>query len=129
MKQVFYIARIENRVFFIHKFSARGDEFISTVKMGLAYDRGGNASEAFKKALSRYGLEDFKTHLGSFDRMIRDLYVRHTLPSYDFSIKSPTLYNWIKEKALYIKGEEVDDAILLLQLEGYSIYNNKNELI
>ena len=129
MKQVFYRARIENRVFFIHKFSARDPNIVSTIKMGLAYNEYENASEACNKAIAKYGLDRDDTYLGSFDKLICQIYARNVLSYFNFSIDSPKVAKYIKEKALYIREEEIKKAVLLLRLEGYNIYNNKNELI
>lgn len=128
MKRVFYRARLENGIFYIHKFSARYP-FISTVKVGFAYTKGGGDSEAYCKSLNKYKLHRDDTYLTSFNNMIERIYVRHKLSKVGCVIESPIIYKEIERKHLDIRRKKVDDAILLLQLEGHSIYNNKNELL
>ena len=128
MKRTFYKARLENGIFYIHKFSARYP-FISTVKVGFAYTKGGGDSETFYKARIKYKLHRDDTYLTSFDNMIERIYVRHKLSKLGCVIESPVIYKEIERKYLDTKRKKVDDAILLLQLEGHSIYNNKNELL
>lgn len=127
MKRVFYKARLENGIFYIHKFSARYP-FISTIKVGFAYTKGDH-SEYYCKALSKYKLHHGDTYLTSFNNMIERIYIRHKLSNVGCAIKSPIIYKVIERSFFDIRRKKVDDAILLLQLEGHSIYNNKNELL
>lgn len=127
MKRTFYKARLENGIFYIHKFSARFP-FISTVKVGFAYTKGYH-SEYYCKALSKYELHCDDTYLTSFNNMIERIYVGHKLSKVGCVVESPIIYKVIESTFFDIRRKKVDDAIFLLQLEGHSIYNNKNELL